>query len=82
MKAKDYNTSHCFFFRRKWLPPPLRKLSGGKVEKGDKDKIATSASAVPALAASDKPLLKKTGSEKRFKVCFQTLSAVGYVSSN
>nr|CAD7393936.1 unnamed protein product [Timema cristinae] len=41
--------------RRKWLPPPLRKLSQGKVEKG-----------IPSTAP-DRPTLKKTGSDKRFK---------------
>nr|CAD7440801.1 unnamed protein product [Timema bartmani] len=41
--------------RRKWLPPPLRKLSQGKVEKG-----------TPSTAP-DRPTLKKTGSDKRFK---------------
>jgi len=44
-----------FFFRRKWLPPPLRKLSQGKVEK-------TQAPIDP------RPPLKKTGSDKRIKV--------------
>uniref|UniRef100_A0A224XHF4 Putative guanine nucleotide exchange factor for rho and rac gtpase n=1 Tax=Panstrongylus lignarius TaxID=156445 RepID=A0A224XHF4_9HEMI len=38
------------FSGRKWLPPPLRKLSGVKVEK-----------------TPDRPLLKKTPSDKRFK---------------
>lgn len=42
--------------RRKWLPPPLRKLSQGKVEKGQNS------------TAPDRPPLKKTGSDKRFKV--------------
>nr|CAD7197371.1 unnamed protein product [Timema douglasi] len=42
--------------RRKWLPPPLRKLSQGKVEKG-----------TPSTAP-DRPTLKKTGSDKRFKL--------------
>lgn len=51
-----------FFFNffsssRKWLPPPLRKLSQGKVEKGQN------------ATAPDRPPLKKTGSDKRFKVC-------------
>ncbi|XP_052122184.1 kalirin isoform X6 [Frankliniella occidentalis] len=53
------------FSGRKWLPPPLRKLSGGKVEKSDKEKITSSSS---PSTSSDKPALKKTGSEKRFKV--------------
>ncbi|XP_021922834.1 triple functional domain protein-like isoform X3 [Zootermopsis nevadensis] len=44
------------FSGRKWLPPPLRKLSQGKVEKG-------TASTVP-----DRPPLKKTSSDKRFKL--------------
>lgn len=60
------------------MPPPLRKLSGGKVEKGDKEKIAASASTVSVPSTSDKPLLKKTGSEKRFKVCFALLLYVTY----
>ncbi|XP_071053767.1 triple functional domain protein isoform X4 [Onthophagus taurus] len=41
------------FSGRKWLPPPLRKLSQGKVEKPP---------------ATDRPPLKKTGSDKRIKV--------------
>ncbi|XP_015585806.1 triple functional domain protein isoform X4 [Cephus cinctus] len=42
------------FSGRKWLPPPLRKLSQGKVEKS---------------TTSDRPPpLKKTGSDKRFKL--------------
>lgn len=56
-----------FFFqnfncRRKWLPPPLRKLSQGKV---DKTTAATpsSSSATP----NERPFLKK-GSEKAFKL--------------
>ncbi|KAK9877206.1 hypothetical protein WA026_016953 [Henosepilachna vigintioctopunctata] len=43
------------FSGRKWLPPPLRKLSQGKVDK--------SQSATPL----DRPQLKKTGSDKRIK---------------
>lgn len=44
----------CFFcFRRKWLPPPLRKLSQGKVEKS---------------GAPDRPPLKKTPSDKKVSV--------------
>lgn len=39
-------------FRRKWLPPPLRKLSQGKVDKTN---------------AAERPLVKK-GSEKAFKL--------------
>lgn len=42
-----------FFFRRKWLPPPLRKLSQGKVDK--------------QTSAAERPLMKK-GSEKTFKL--------------
>ncbi|XP_015125607.1 triple functional domain protein isoform X1 [Diachasma alloeum] len=41
------------FSGRKWLPTPLRKLSQGKVEKP---------------SSSDRPPLKKTGSDKRFKL--------------
>ncbi|CAG9836618.1 unnamed protein product [Diabrotica balteata] len=37
---------------RKWLPPPLRKLSQGKVDKAQ---------------ANTPPPLKKTGSDKRIK---------------
>lgn len=47
----------CFFFllrfRRKWLPPPLRKLSQGKVDKTSN--------------VAERPLVKK-GSEKTFKL--------------
>lgn len=60
-------TYHC---RRKWLPPPLRKLSQGKVDKT----TASSSSAATAAASSsstatpsDRPFLKK-GSEKAFKL--------------
>ncbi|GLH09852.1 Triple functional domain protein [Gryllus bimaculatus] len=43
---------------RKWLPPPLRKLSqGGKVEKG-----------LASAPVPDRPPLKKPGSDKRFKL--------------
>ncbi|KAB0795880.1 hypothetical protein PPYR_09941 [Photinus pyralis] len=42
------------FSGRKWLPPPLRKLSQGKVEKSQ--------------SPADRPPLKKTGSDKRIKV--------------
>lgn len=42
------------FFRRKWLPPPLRKLSQGRVDK-------TSSS------SSERPLVKKP-SDKSFKL--------------
>ncbi|CAG9857602.1 unnamed protein product [Phyllotreta striolata] len=45
------------FSGRKWLPPPLRKLSQGK---GDKT------SAPPPIASVGSPL-KKTGSDKRIK---------------
>nr|CAD7256618.1 unnamed protein product [Timema shepardi] len=50
--------------RRKWLPPPLRKLSQGKVEKG-----------TPSTAP-DRPTLKKTGSDKRFKCPRDTNASV------
>lgn len=40
-------------YRRKWLPPPLRKLSQGKVDK--------------TTSAAERPLVKK-GSEKTFKL--------------
>ncbi|XP_043287262.1 kalirin isoform X2 [Venturia canescens] len=46
------------FSGRKWLPQPLRKLSQGKVEKS-----TTTTSVDRPL-----PLLKKTGSDKRFKL--------------
>lgn len=57
-----------YIYRRKWLPPPLRKLSQGKVDK-------TTAAAAPAsstassstVTPSDRPFLKK-GSEKAFKL--------------
>ncbi|XP_066250215.1 triple functional domain protein isoform X1 [Euwallacea similis] len=43
------------FSGRKWLPPPLRKLSQGKVEKSQ-----------PPI--DPRPPLKKTGSDKRIRV--------------
>lgn len=43
--------------RRKWLPPPLRKLSQGKVDK----------SPAVSVAAVERPLVKKT-SDKSFKL--------------
>ncbi|KYB28884.1 Triple functional domain protein-like Protein [Tribolium castaneum] len=43
------------FSGRKWLPPPLRKLSQGKVDKTQS-------------TALERPPLKKTGSDKRIKV--------------
>jgi hypothetical protein len=43
------------FGGRKWLPPPLRKLSQGKVDKTQP-------------TALERPPLKKTGSDKRIKV--------------
>ncbi|XP_049818825.1 kalirin isoform X2 [Aethina tumida] len=43
------------FSGRKWLPPPLRKLSQGKVDK-------------TAAAPLERSPLKKTGSDKRIKV--------------
>ncbi|KAL3284863.1 hypothetical protein HHI36_019001 [Cryptolaemus montrouzieri] len=42
--------------KRKWLPPPLRKLSQGKVDK------------TQSPTPLDRPPLKKTGSDKRIKV--------------
>ncbi|XP_066996303.2 kalirin [Anabrus simplex] len=41
---------------RKWLPPPLRKLSQGKVEKG------------PTSAATERTTSKKPSTDKRFKL--------------
>lgn len=49
----DFSFLFRFFFRRKWLPPPLRKLSQGKVDK--------------TTSATERPLVKK-GSEKTFKL--------------
>lgn len=48
-------------YRRKWLPPPLRKLSQGKVEKTNTT-VPTSSS--PLIG----PSLKKSSSDKRFKL--------------
>lgn len=48
------------FNRRKWLPPPLRKLSQGKV-----DKTASGTSSTASIV--ERPLMKK-GSEKTFKL--------------
>ncbi|XP_070163539.1 triple functional domain protein isoform X5 [Polyergus mexicanus] len=50
------------FSGRKWLPPPLRKLSQGKVEKTNT--VAMSTSSSPLIG----PSLKKTSSDKRFKL--------------
>ncbi|XP_031622402.1 kalirin isoform X2 [Contarinia nasturtii] len=51
------------FSGRKWLPPPLRKLSQGKVDKT----TAPSSSASSSTAPNERPFLKK-GSEKVFKL--------------
>lgn len=56
-----------FFCRRKWLPPPLRKLSQGKVDKTTTSSSATTATAASSSAPNDRPFLKK-GSEKAFKL--------------
>lgn len=48
-------------YRRKWLPPSLRKLSQGKVEKTN---TAVTTSSPPLIG----PSLKKSGSDKRFKL--------------
>lgn len=48
-------------YRRKWLPPSLRKLSQGKVEKTN----TTVPTSSPPLIG---PSLKKSGSDKRFKL--------------
>ena len=65
-----------FFSRRKWLPPPLRKLSQGKVEKSPPTTTptatptaATTSTAVSIVStSSDRSSLKKNVSEKRFKL--------------
>ncbi|XP_026826598.1 kalirin isoform X2 [Ooceraea biroi] len=49
------------FSGRKWLPPPLRKLSQGKVEKTN---MAVTTSSSPLIG----PSLKKSNSDKRFKL--------------
>lgn len=52
--------------RRKWLPPPLRKLSQGKLQ--DKSPASPNSTTAPAsLPASN--TLKKTTTDKRVKVC-------------
>lgn len=48
-------------YRRKWLPPSLRKLSQGKVEKTN---MPVPTSSPPLIG----PSLKKSGSDKRFKL--------------
>lgn len=55
-----------FSFRRKWLPPPLRKLSQGKVDKS---------------TSSERPLVKK-GSDKTFKLPTEKQSEEEYNNSN
>ncbi|XP_078043886.1 trio Rho guanine nucleotide exchange factor isoform X2 [Augochlora pura] len=65
------------FSGRKWLPPPLRKLSQGKVEKSTNAAATatatstttpTPASTSTGLAPTDRSALKKHVSEKRFKL--------------
>lgn len=58
LSNKNYN-GVCHFHSRKWLPQPLRKLSQGKVEK----QASTAGQEQRATAP-----LKKTSSDKRFKV--------------
>lgn len=48
-------------YRRKWLPPSLRKLSQGKVEKTN---TTVPTSSPPSIG----PSLKKSSSDKRFKL--------------
>ncbi|XP_037034473.1 kalirin isoform X5 [Bradysia coprophila] len=54
------------FSGRKWLPPPLRKLSQGKVDKN---------------ASSERPLVKK-GSDKTFKLPTEKQTEEEYNNSN
>lgn len=61
-KQWTINDAFYFNFRRKWLPPPLRKLSQGKV-----DKTTTAAPSSSSATSNDRPFLKK-GSEKAFKL--------------
>lgn len=56
-----YHGDGVSVYRRKWLPPPLRKLSQGKVEKTNTT-VPTSSS--PLIG----PSLKKSNSDKRFKL--------------
>lgn len=53
--------------RRKWLPPPLRKLSQGKVDKTSAPAPSVASSSSSTATPSDRPFLKK-GSEKAFKL--------------
>lgn len=53
------NEYSCTIHRRKWLPPPLRKLSQGKVDKASP--------AVAVSSAVERPLVKKP-SDKSFKL--------------
>lgn len=62
------------FCRRKWLPPPLRKLSQGKVDKAAQSSAPPSSSPAP-------PPLKKTGSDKRIKVREHCLPLVSVYST-
>lgn len=67
----QFKFENLFFYfgsnhRRKWLPPPLRKLSQGKVDKTTTP--SSSSSSTPAAATpNERPFLKK-GSEKSFKL--------------
>ncbi|XP_066586985.1 triple functional domain protein isoform X3 [Prorops nasuta] len=62
------------FSGRKWLPPPLRKLSQGKVEKAAAAAATTVTSVVTTTTTTatsttpERPPLKKTSSDKRFKL--------------
>lgn len=65
-KCHTCNDNHVLWpgvsvYRRKWLPPSLRKLSQGKVEKTN----TTVPTSSPPLIG---PSLKKSGSDKRFKL--------------
>ncbi|CAL7943982.1 unnamed protein product [Xylocopa violacea] len=58
---------------RKWLPPPLRKLSQGKVEKSPPTTTPTAtptatSTTTSVLPSAERPSLKKNVSEKRFKL--------------
>lgn len=55
------------FSGRKWLPPPLRKLSQGKVEKSPPTTTST-ATSMTSIVPPSGDRLKKNVSEKRFKL--------------
>ncbi|XP_014470162.1 PREDICTED: triple functional domain protein isoform X3 [Dinoponera quadriceps] len=64
-KRRGFSGDGVSVYRRKWLPPPLRKLSQGKVEKTNTTVPPTSSSPLigPSLKKSDKRFKLPSGAE-------------------